>query len=240
MIAAGDGSRGGRMEERVKRKARVWVVRGLVGFLVAGALCAWLWLVAVEGASVGVSFFAGLIVSPLIAIVGERVRDRLFHPEVRAVRATSTEQGPWRVSRLLLQNEGSASAREVEAFVDKVLDGGQERENFIPVPLHWTHGQAKEGSAYVSDIHVGQQRLLDLVQVERSSYPGGHSLTLRLCVVKAAGRHPDLSRLIAGRTDLGIALYNASGKTTRLQVQVDWDGKSTEHDVRITRQTTRA
>lgn len=184
-------------------------------------------------AGVVVAFFGGLVVSPVMAVVSERVRDYFFHPEIRAVQVVSTDQIFAIVTRLLLKNEGSVSARDVEAHVEEIFDGDDKRENFVPVPLRWTHGQDRPGSPSIRDIHADQSCHLDIADVVRPTYMG-QSSEMVLCVpVEAARIVKDFCTLKAGRTRLGIAIYNASGRTTRVQVSVEWDGTWSEPEVSI-------
>lgn len=187
-------------------------------------------VVAVAG--VVVSFFAGLIVSPLIAIVGERVRDWAFHPEIRAQDVVSTVQDRFIVTRLLVKNEGSVSARDVEAYVEEIFEGGNKRKNFVPVPLRWTHGQARGGTLAVRDIHAKQPSYLDVVDVRPTEL--AEKFALLLCVsVEAALKYEDLSRLWPGQSTLIIAVYNASGRVTKIRLSVKWDGKRSRPEMKI-------
>ena len=212
------------------RKVLVRGVQVVLGCLVVVLM---VMLVVFQGSSRTVIFFVGLIVSPGIAVAGEAVRKWVFRPEIRAVQLVSTDQIFAIVTRLLLKNEGSVSARDVEAHVEEIFDGDDKRENFVPVPLRWTHGQDRPGSPSIRDIHADQSCHLDIADVRQPTYMG-QPPAMVLCVpVPAALSVKDFCTLKAGRTRLGIAIYNASGKTTRVQVSVEWDGTWSEPEVSI-------
>ena len=212
-------------------------VQGLQGFLTDAG-----WAGVLAAASLVVGLLAGLIVSPLIAIAGERLRDFFFHLDIRAEGILSTVQTPVIVTRLLVKNHGSVSARDVEAHVEEIWDRGEKRENFAPVPLRWMHGQARQGAPSVRDIHGKQPSYLDIADVWPTELAEkcflltelAEKFCLLLCVsVDAARRHDQLMRLWEGQSTLVIAIYNASGRVTRVQLSVEWDGTWTEPDVSI-------
>lgn len=194
-------------------------------------------LFLVYGATVGVAFLTfaiGALVSPAVAVLGEWLRDKVFRPDIRPLQLLSTEQAGLFVTRLLVKNEGSVRAREVEAVAEQILDAGHLRENFIPMPLRWTHGQIRPGVPSMRDIHVKQECLLDVAQVGRAKlynipkagdrYDLKLIPTLKLC--SEAGAHEEtLSRLPLGRSRLVIAIYDASGGRAQVKLDVDWNGQ---------------
>jgi len=173
-------------------------------------------------AALVVAFLGGLVVSPVMAVVREQVRDYFFHPEIRAVDTVRTHQdgrtgqAGMVVTRLLLKNEGSVSAREVEAYVEEIFDNGEKRESFIPVLLRWTHSHVREGSRYMRDIHAKQSCYLDVAELGAAAV--GYKVVLR--PDWAAREYGAYSRLKEGRTELVIRLYNASGRTTTVRLQI--------------------
>lgn len=214
-------------------RVRKVLVRAVLGLLVCLTVVLIVMLVVFQGASRTVMFFVGLVVSPGVAVLGEVVRRWAFRPEIRAVQLVSTDQIVSKITRLLLKNEGSVSARDVEAHVEEIFDGDDKRENFVPVPLRWTHGQDRPGSPSIRDIHADQSCHLDIADVMRPIYMGQPSVMVLCVPVEAVRRLKNLCWLKAGRTRLGIAIYNASGRTTRVQVSVEWDGTWSKPEVSI-------
>jgi uncharacterized protein (DUF58 family) len=223
----------------------VVVVRVALAVLVLVALAAVATVLLVRGAGVALAFLSfavGLVLSPAVTVIGEWVRDRVFRPDIRAVRPVVTKQAGVMVGRLLVQNEGSVRAREVEAVVERIFDGDKLRENFIGMPLRWTHGQVRAGVPSMRDIHVKQKCLLDIIQVEpvvsfrvgANGYIRTSSSRLRLCS-EAGGVDESLSELLIGKSRLVIAIYDASGGVAEIQLEVNWKGGFTAPEVRIAR-----
>lgn len=79
------------------------------------------------------------------------------------------------VWRLLMENEGKGTAREVEVYAEKIIRNRSIVENFLPVPLQWTHYQTRGNNAVSRDIHPSQSVFIDLISRNNGDY------RLRLC-----------------------------------------------------------
>ena len=88
---------------------------------------------------------AAVIVALAIAVWGERLKKwGGYKPEIVILRSleniqedrSGTRQGQ---TRLIFENHGEATAEDVEVYVNMIYDNGIQRQNFIGVPLSWTH-----------------------------------------------------------------------------------------------------
>ncbi|MCW1887973.1 MAG: hypothetical protein KIH67_000245 [Candidatus Moranbacteria bacterium] len=69
--------------------------------------------------------------------------------------------GYLKVWRMAIKNVGNEVAEDVQATTLKVFDDGEERRNFLPVPLRWTHFNQNQMKR---DILPGQTVFLDIFE----------------------------------------------------------------------------
>lgn len=165
----------------------------------------------------------------LIALFGEPIRRWWIKTTLKVIRITSHIQGGGGliVYRLLISNEGNHKAQDVEVTVEKLFEDNNERKNFLPVPLGWTHAGAYLKSPVVRDIHLKQPVYLDLCEF---IYPqrDGQGVTDAVLRLRAeAGQEiPDFNRLKKGKTRLMLKAYQADGKPLPVNVNIEWDGNN--------------
>lgn len=128
------------------------------------------------------------------------------------------------VGRLIIKNEGRYKASGVEAYIENISSDGEARDNFIPVPLVWTHGQLNEQGPTVRDIYPNQTVYLDVFNhIYDPNYVGESTVELAV----AAGHGIDsLSKMNAGVSKMLIRLYQESGQVNSVTLKTDWDMKS--------------
>lgn len=162
-----------------------------------------------------------------IALFIEPLRHWRLRPKLKIVRVIpKTQGGGLIIYRLLIRNVGKSKAEDVEITVEDLFEGNDFRDNFLAVPLGWTHASAYKGSLVVRDIHPYQSVYWDLCKFDPAQREGhGYtepSLNLR---AEAGNEVPDFVHLKSGRSRLSLVAYQANGRPTRKTVTISWDGK---------------
>lgn len=117
--------------------------------------------------------------------------------------------------RLSISNEGNYIAQDVEVYVDKVSG----KNNFLPVPLTWTHARAYMTPGVYRNIHPKQKVLLDFCEFTKER----NLLKFRLA---AGDEVPDFCILDGNNKEINLKIYQASGKTISVKLKLDWkEGK---------------
>ncbi len=133
------------------------------------------------------------------------------------------------VYRLLIKNYpkhrvfGTSRAKDVEVIIESITENNKPRENFLPSPLTWTHGQAYEQNKYLvlRDIHPGQTVYIDICNFIENR----KSLILATSV--AAALHiTDFCKLNKGQTTLKLMAYQDSGQIVPIKLLIEWDGQN--------------
>jgi hypothetical protein len=113
--------------------------------------------------------------------------------------------------RLLISNIGNYIAEDVEAYIVKVSN----KDNFLPVPLTWTHARAYMTAGVYRNIHPHQPVLLDFCEFIKSR----NLLKFRL----AAGEEvADFCSLDGTNRDIILEIYQKSGEKTSVRLDLDW------------------
>lgn len=66
------------------------------------------------------------------------------------------------VGRLIIKNKGKFKAAAVEVSIEKIIFEEKEREDFVPVPLTWTHGHLNKDGSIHRGIYKNQTVYLDI------------------------------------------------------------------------------
>lgn len=116
--------------------------------------------------------------------------------------------------RFYFINKGNITAEEVEVYVNKIYDNGnQPRRGFLPVPLSWTHsGLAKR------NFHPKQFGYLDFCRVEDIS---NSSLIPKLVLYAGAGvsNYEDIR---TRTTKFVIVVFQRWGNVKTFEVELEW------------------
>jgi hypothetical protein len=118
------------------------------------------------------------------------------------------------VLRLDLINRGFL-ASSVQAIVRSITVNSRVRENFLPVPLFWTHGTIYHPSSVVRDIQRNQTAHLDLCS--------GSTLYDDLRISTPITGNADFDQLETGVNSLEIEFNQRSGQTFFIVVDVTWE-----------------
>ncbi len=120
---------------------------------------------------------------------------------------------------MVIKNEGNVLAKNVQVDVIEIEDSGKRRENFLPIPLRWTHLDNES-----RDILPKQTVYLDLFE---QLTPG--SISNIQFFIKFGSRFgsgvKDFSFLNPGKTKVTLRLYNSDGKNTEFNISATWDGQ---------------
>lgn len=132
---------------------------------------------------------------------------------------------PLEATRLVITNKGRHKANAVEAYIQAVFDEGEERKDFIPMPLMWTHGHlAHNGSVTVRDIYPNQTVYLDVLNTIYDPLYVGDMSTL---FATPTGTETDtLSKIVRGNSKITITLYQESGQVNVVKLDVYWDNSN--------------
>lgn len=117
--------------------------------------------------------------------------------------------------RLLITNVGNYVAEDVEVYVIKVSN----KDNFLPVPLAWTHARAYMTAGVYRNIHPHQPVFLDFCKFIKSR----NLLKFEL----AAGEEvPDYCFLDGNNRNITLEIYQKSGEKIPVRLNLDWNDNS--------------
>lgn len=128
------------------------------------------------------------------------------------------------VGRIIIKNTGRFKASAVEAYIEKIFSDDEERKDFFPIPLIWTHGQLNKNGPAVRDIYPNQTVYLDLFNhIFNNDYINNNIVVF---AVAAGGHVENLSRVNLGMSEVVIKIYQESGQVDQVRVRINWNGKS--------------
>lgn len=132
--------------------------------------------------------------------------------------------GDWKeehcVGRLVLTNTGKFVAKSVTANLEKIFYDEEERENFFPAPLKWTHGQLNKDGETVRDIYPNQTVYLDVYNY--FSDERYEDVPVNFAVGGGVEIH-NLSVMNYGKSVIYIKLYQESGQVEEIRLEANWD-----------------
>lgn len=161
-----------------------------------------------------------------VALFHDSIRDRFRRSKISYYGKASHMQGQDKLGadyklhylRLILKNFGY-EAREVEVNVLRIQEdikkGSTFRNNFLVVPLNWTHGAIYDISGVVRNIQKNQTAYLDIC-----SGPIDYK-SLHLCT--GVSGNADFKDLKPGRTVLTLSLFQKSGQTLYMVIEIKWE-----------------
>lgn len=166
----------------------------------------------------------GSITVLVVAIFNEPFLNRFIRRTKLVVKEAISHiqgKGDLIVYRLLIKNEGSYRAKDVEVDVEQIYENNKPRLNFLPVPLGWTHSHALNKGLVTRDIHPQQSVYLDICNyIKRNE---GDLLRLSL---KAGTEVEDFCQLKSDSTRIVLKAYQDSGQTIVINLLINWDGKN--------------
>lgn len=161
----------------------------------------------------------GTIGTALVAVIIAIWRDdleKLLHRPKMIIHTNSLEniQNHQGQTRLIFENKGKATARDVEVYINKIFDNNTDaRENFIAVPLSWTHdGRPKR------DFHPNQFGYLDLCRINNVGAPSKDPVF----VLSAGAGVPTYQEIKSGKTKIELIIFQASGQKNIYEVHLSW------------------
>ena len=150
---------------------------------------------------------------------------KFYKPELKIVDFGPFKQASnLKVWRIAIKNCGNEVAKNVQADVTKIYDKGQERKNFLTVPLQWTHLNSES-----RDISIGQIVYLDFFDdipgTHGSPASVNHSVRLRS---QFGLDIPDFTYLKNETSSVEIALFHDKMKPHKINIftRIDLSGIS--------------
>lgn len=124
------------------------------------------------------------------------------------------------VWRVLIKNEGKAIARNVQVEVVEIIDdSNKKRENFLPLPLRWTHLDTE-----TRDILPSQTAYLDIFEhINRGKQLTNMEHYLRFGS-RFATQIADFCFLKPGESNIKIRLLHDEGGPHDIKIFTNWDG----------------
>lgn len=116
-------------------------------------------------------------------------------------------------TRLLFENQGNATAEDVEVYVSNIYDEDQSRANFLPVPLSWTHDGRSRRS-----FHPNQYGYLDFCRIDNVDNP---NKTPKLVLV-AGGGIPAYEDISSNTNKIELTVFEKSGQTKKYEVSIEY------------------
>lgn len=158
----------------------------------------------------------GTMSAVIVALFGDWIRNKLFPSKILLVDFWQNIQGNQGHTRLLFRNIGRATAYEVEVYVNKIIDNGQLRVGFLPVPLIWTHTAVIETKR---DFHPKQfGYYLDLCRIDDINSP---NIGPKLPLIFGAGVK-NYESIYHGKTTLELVISQKSGDLINYDINLEW------------------
>lgn len=123
------------------------------------------------------------------------------------------------VGRIAIKNNKNGfKAVGIEVYVEEMEDNGILRENFLSVPLRWTHGQVNND--IVRDVYPNQTVWLDIFDYIWNPKTGGGTVKLSLVAGMEVDSFSEVNNEI---TRLKLSLYQKSGQIIPIRLKIVWN-----------------
>lgn len=164
--------------------------------------------------------WAAVIVALVVAVWGRTLKTWFYNPQISILEITRfNHHHRLDVWRLAIKNTGNDSAKVVQVDIVEIIDDkNKKRENFLSIPLRWTHIDKE-----YRDILPGQTVYLDVFeQISQGDLPHlSHYLRLGS---RYAQEIKDFSFLKPGISKIKLKLFQQNGKSQEIIINAKWDG----------------
>lgn len=158
----------------------------------------------------------GTLAAVIVALFGDQIRGILFPSQIEIVDTWQNVQENQGHTRLLFRNIGRTTAFEVEVYVNRIIDGTQPRQGFLPVPLIWTH---TAGTDTKKDFHPKQfGYYLDICRIDDTSSANIEPI---VPLIFGAGVHA-YQDILNGRTTLELIVSQKLGEIIMYDIELEW------------------
>lgn len=146
--------------------------------------------------------------------------DQIFRSELKIVGVNSLVQVDKRMheigyTRLEFHNSGKASAKDITVYIKYIYDDGVLRDNYLPVPLRWTH------DGHLSrEILAGQKWCLDFCAFDEPNL--SYNTNWPKFCLGAGGGIPNFEEIYSKNTSVGLAIYQRQGDVINYKVDLEW------------------
>ena len=166
------------------------------------------------------------IIALSVALWGETLKKLFYMSNMKLVDyhenlQTSRNDVTQGHTRLKFLNDGGSVAEDVIVYVNEILEGGSPRQDFLPVPLSWTHD-----GHYMRNFAPHEIWYLDLCR--KNNIEDGNKPVLVLAAGQQVPTYEDINE---GKTILKIRLSQKSGEIRDYQIDLFW--KFENHYVQI-------
>lgn len=117
-------------------------------------------------------------------------------------------------TRLMFENNGKNIAEDVEVYIDQIYDNGNLRNDFISVPLTWTHS-----GEFKRSFQERQYGYLDLCRRDNTE---NNSIVPKLVLTAGAGI-PTYQNLGEGNTILRLMIFQKNEKRKTYKIHLNWE-----------------
>lgn len=132
------------------------------------------------------------------------------------------------IFRLLIKNKGKSSANNVEIDTSKLFEGEKIRDNFLPAPLRWTHGELFLNRV-ARNIGSSQSVYLDIATFCPSNYqtdvPYMTPCSLWLSTL-AGAEIQSFSNINLANTKLELKIFAENLAPSTIVLNVDYDDRN--------------
>lgn len=152
---------------------------------------------------------------------GKFVKEFFYYPYIKLPFNVVRNKQNHYMWRIAIQNDGNAIAKDVQVDVISIIEDGRERENFIPMPLRWTHLSTES-----RDIIPKQIVYLDVLEqhtvLENTPLFG----TVNLATKFGEGINDFRNLKISDtETTLNLVIYEKRGECIPISIEVVWTSK---------------
>lgn len=154
-----------------------------------------------------------------VVVGGEWLKSKFFKSELKVIGFEDFRQNhELIVWRIIISNIGSVTAEDVQVDVIKIKDDGKIRDNFLPLPLRWTHLDKEN-----RNILINQSVYLDIFEHIDKGLSSNAQHYVKLGS-RYAQEIKDFCFLEPGKSEVTLRLFQKNGKFKEIKLFTDWDG----------------
>jgi hypothetical protein len=165
--------------------------------------------------------WAAVVAALTIAVWGKTLKTFFYKPKITMLDITRFNHNhTLDVWRLPFTNTGNDTAKDVQVEIVEVIDDrNKKRNNFLPIPLLWTHLDKEtrdilpRQTAYLDVFeHINQEKLSNITHYLRFGS-------------RFAQEIKDFCFLEPGTSQIKLKLFQKEGKSYAIVVNAEWDGE---------------
>ncbi len=167
--------------------------------------------------------FLSLLITSLVALFlgaggGDWIRREIWKPKLVFKELMKVRQGGKVIWRLVIENQGRATAKNVQVEATRIYEGKGARNDFLSLPLRWSHMDRIERE--ILSNQTAYLDVLELVDTDTRNIRSEHKLKL----ASYFGSGTPLPELSEKATQIDLVSYQRRGIKQNISVKVVWDG----------------